>query len=52
MISRLRHAIAVSLAVAVTVLTLGRVPVDARGGSGTPDEALDPGHAAAMERIG
>jgi hypothetical protein len=51
-ISRLRRAIAVALAVAVTILTLGRVAVDARGGAGARDETLDPGRAAAVERIG
>ncbi len=52
MIGRLRRAIAVTLAVAVTVLTLGRVRVDATGGTGAPDTALDPGRAASVERIG
>ncbi len=46
MILRLRRSIALVLAVAITLLTLGRVRVDASGGPGAPDSALDPGTAA------
>ncbi len=49
MIIRLRRSIALVLAVAITLFTLGRVRVDASGGPGAPDSALDPGSAANLQ---
>jgi len=45
MVSRIRRAIAVSLALLVTVLTLGRVDLNWTG-RGSADGAEDPGRAA------
>jgi len=45
-ITRIRRSIAVVLAVAVTLFTLGRVRVDASGGPGAPESARDPGNPA------
>jgi len=46
MVSMIRRAIALSVALLVTALTLGRVDLNWTGRPGTADGAADPGRAA------
>jgi hypothetical protein len=46
MVSRVRKAIAVVVALVVTVLTLGRIHVNWTGGPAAADAARDPNQAA------
>jgi hypothetical protein len=50
-ISRIRKSIAAAFATLVTVLTLGRVRINWRGGPGAADEAGNPRQPAATRQI-
>lgn len=52
MVSRIRRALAAVLALAVTGLTLGLVPVNRTGLPGAAAQDPDPGRAAAARTLG